>query len=113
MRRAQRAGMPALTDARQEPRDHVLDERGRVIPGGVAAEEFQQVGPAGDQEVDHAGDAEPGHDLVVALGVHLRLGQQDPLAPLLVVEGGLEQSGGLARVHRPVAEVEFGHGGRV
>ena len=74
-----------------------------------AAEHLADVVVGSERDVDGAGDAQPGHDRVVALGVDPRLGEQHVLAALLVVVGGLEQRRALAAVHRAVAEVELRH----
>lgn len=82
-----------------------------IVPMGVGGEHVPDRSPGGDHEVHRAGHAKPGHDVGVALGVDVGFGQQNPLAPFLIVERGLEQAGRLAGVHGAVAEVELGQGG--
>jgi hypothetical protein len=74
-----------------------------------ALEDVDHVVARGEEDIGPPGHAEPGDDLVVALGVEVGLREQDVLAPLLVVVGRLEQRRALAGVHRSVAEIELGH----
>ena len=109
--------------AREELR--LVDEQARDVGGrpresdqfvvrvahvrAVLGEEVARVVVRADQEVDGTRHAEPARDLVSALGVDRGLREQHVLAALLVVVRGLQQRRRLARVHRSVAEVEFGH----
>ena len=75
----------------------------------VLGEQLAQIGIRVDEEVDRTRHPEPAGDLVGLLRVDRGLREQHVLAALLVVVRGLQERRRLAGVHRPVAEVQFGH----
>src|SRR5690606_2888990 len=92
----------------QQARDVLAREL--AASGTVRGEVRADVVVGADHEVDAPVHPEARQDLATRLRVDPRLGEHDLVLALLVVVGGLQERRRLARVHRPVAEVELGHG---
>ena len=87
----------------------VAQHAGQRAFGACIADRRKDIHLGRDQQVGLAAHTQTAHQFVAALGVNLRLQDQNLHALLFVVVGYLHQGGALAAVHGAVAEIQFCH----